>query len=86
MAREGGSRLYIYIYVERGWEGEGVFVFLQIHYEGGGVGWGLEGRGGGRGLVFFVNFFLKLLNGYGRGPGCCFGAVDGQRKGEGVDF
>jgi hypothetical protein len=56
VAREGGSRFFFYIHVEGGWEGEGVDFFLEIHYEGG--GWGLEGGGGGRGLVFFVNFFF----------------------------
>jgi hypothetical protein len=37
MAREGGSRVFLNIYVEGGWEGEGVDFCLQIHY--GGFGW-----------------------------------------------
>ncbi len=51
MAREGGSRFFLYTYVERGWEGEGegVDFFLQIHYErapGYGVWREEEGEGG----------------------------------------
>ncbi len=45
MAREGGSRLYIY--VERGWEGEGVFFFYKFIMRGwGGVWREEEGEGG----------------------------------------
>ncbi len=50
MARDGGSRFFLYTYVEGGWEGEGVDFFLQIHYERGGGGYGVwreeEGEGG----------------------------------------
>jgi hypothetical protein len=65
MVREGGggSRCYfINIYVERGWEGEGVVFFLQIHSKGlgGGV---FGGRRRGKGVSFFRQTFFSLLNG-----------------------
>ncbi len=55
MAREGGSRFFLYTYVEGGWEGEGVDFFYKFIMKGGG---GVGGRRRGSGLVFFVIFFF----------------------------
>ncbi len=47
MAREGGSRFFLYTYVEGGWEGEGVDFFYKFIMKGGGGGWREEeGEGG----------------------------------------